>query len=323
MAIDSYLSLFSGVGGFEVGISRVHPEAHCIGFSENNIHATAIYRYQFPTHKELGDVTQINETDFRGVELLVSGFPCQPFSASGLHKGFDDTRGTMFFEIARILRGSRPKYILLENVKGLVSHRQGATFNRMLQILTSIGYTVEWQLVNSKNHRVPHNRVRTYIAGHLGGRSGRPFFPVFGQTGQNHRRVGYEVPYCLDASYHKGADTVTEERRRLALPEPFIVASRGRYNPDGSTSQRYEAHFDGFCNTLTTVQKDNLLFKDGIRYLTPIECERLQGFNPGWTEVGLSHQRGHLIISKTQRYRRMGNAVTTNVVEAIIRNATL
>lgn len=169
-----YLSLFSGIGGFEYGLEQANGEFECIGFSEIDKYAKSIYLGHFPRHKDLGDASEIRAEELPDFDLLVGGFPCQAFSISGYRKGFDDTRGTLFFEIARILKEKRPKYFLLENVKGLLSHDGSRTFKKMLGILSELGYDVEWQVLNSKSvGGVPQNRERLYIKGYFRAKCGR------------------------------------------------------------------------------------------------------------------------------------------------------
>lgn len=177
-----YLSLFSGIGGFEYGMeqSRYADELECVGFSEIDKYATEIYRKHYPEHKALGDVTEIETSDLPDFDLLVGGFPCQAFSIAGLRRGFDDTRGTLFFEIARILRDKKPRNFLLENVKGLLSHDHGKTFKTILRVLSEMGYDVQWEVYNSKDHGVPQNRERIYLKGHLRGECGDKIFLVRG-----------------------------------------------------------------------------------------------------------------------------------------------
>ena len=163
-----YFSIFSGIGGFECGISksRYGESMECIGYSEIDGVADSIYRRNFPTHKPFGDATKIETQKIEDFELLVGGFPCQAFSIAGHRKGFDDCRGTLFFEIARILADKRPKYILLENVKGILSHKRGKTIQTIFRVLDELGYDVVWEIYNSKEF-VPQNRERLFIKGHL------------------------------------------------------------------------------------------------------------------------------------------------------------
>lgn len=161
-----YLSLFSGIGGFELGLSNAEGEFECIGYSEIDSFAKAIYSRWFPEHTDLGDASKIDPRDLEDFDLLVGGFPCQAFSLSGYRRGFEDTRGTLFFEIARICEEKRPRYLLLENVKGLLSHQKGETFEKMLGVLAELGYDVEWEVLNSKDFGTAQNRERVYIKGY-------------------------------------------------------------------------------------------------------------------------------------------------------------
>ena len=170
-----YFSMFSGIGGFELGLDKAILDFESVGASEVDIYAKSIYIRHFPKHRQWGDATKIKAEELPEFDFLVGGFPCQAFSIAGERKGFDDTRGTLFFEIVRILEEKRPKYFLLENVKGLLSHNGGNTFTRMLRILSELGYYVEWEIINSKLF-VPQNRERIYLKGYLGEECGREIF---------------------------------------------------------------------------------------------------------------------------------------------------
>lgn len=172
-----YLSLFSGIGGFEVGIHEHFPDAECIGFSEIDKYAISIYQKHFPDHKLLGDITNVSTEEIENFDLLVGGFPCQAFSIAGKKLGFEDTRGTLFFEIVRILKDKKPKYFILENVKNLLSHEDGRTFSTVLEVLAEVGYDVEWCLPNSKFFGVPQNRERVFFIGSLRGERRWEIFP--------------------------------------------------------------------------------------------------------------------------------------------------
>ncbi len=162
----TYFSLFSGVGGFEVGIQKAIPYAKCVGFSEIYPYAKSIYQKKFKNHKDYGDVTKINENELPEFDCLVGGFPCQPFSLSGKRRGFDDTRGTLFFDIVRILKAKRPKVFVLENVRGLLSHDEGRTFGVIIKTLDELRYDVQWQVLNCKHHGTPQDRNRVFIVGY-------------------------------------------------------------------------------------------------------------------------------------------------------------
>lgn len=157
----------------------------CVGFCEIDKFARASYKAIHDTRGEieLHDITAVSDESIRRigrVDIICGGFPCQAFSIAGNRRGFEDTRGTLFFEIARFASILRPKYLFLENVKGLLNHNRGDTFETIIRTLDELGYDVEWQVLNSKNFGVPQNRERVFIIGHLRGRSARAIFPLGG-----------------------------------------------------------------------------------------------------------------------------------------------
>jgi len=265
-----YFSMFSGIGGFELGIqnsflqqeleqgenknnSNISFEQRsrncetksrksrpiCIGFSEIDKYATQIYKKHFPKHKEYGDVSKITWADVEDFDLLVGGFPCQSFSIAGKRKGFNDTRGTLFFEIAKAAQEKQPRLLLLENVKGLLSHDKGRTFGTILNTLDELGYDLQWQVLNSKNFGVPQNRERVFIIGHLRGGCRPEVFPI------------QQDEKCILKKIERRENTI---RNSIC---PTINASTG----------------GGGRNNIPMIYGENIQ----IRRLTPTECERLQG----------------------------------------------
>lgn len=327
-----YLSLFSGIGGFEKGIEqayvdisaskgseqrglevqadgpvyeqkRVATEPLCIGYSEIDKYAIQIYQKHYSHHKNYGDITKIDERELPDFDLLVGGFPCQSFSIAGKRRGFNDTRGTLFFDIARLLEHKQPRLVLLENVKGLLSHDNGQTFRIIVGSLTELGYDVQWQVLNSKDFGVPQNRERVLIVGHLRGTSRPKVFP-FGESDN-----GIDEPQTEARS----------ERKRLRGNVASTLAARdykGGNNliqlnkPKHSNDRVYSD--EGISPTLNTMQGGNrqpfVKSEMKIRRLTPLECERLQGFPDNWTAG----------VSDSQRYKQCGNAVTVNVIQAVM-----
>ena len=156
----TYVSLFSGIGGFEQALNKLG--GTCVMASEIDKFAEQAYQALYG-HATVGDITEVKAEDVPDHDLLVGGFPCQSFSVAGKRKGFEDTRGTMFFEIARIASVKKPKILLLENVKGLVNHGKGRTLDTMIEILNEIGYVVDFNVLNSKYFGVPQNRERVFI----------------------------------------------------------------------------------------------------------------------------------------------------------------
>ncbi|MDY2964096.1 MAG: DNA (cytosine-5-)-methyltransferase [Streptococcus dysgalactiae] len=196
-----FLDLFAGIGGFRLGMEQAGHE--CMGFCEINKFARASYKVIHDTEGEieLHDITRVSDEFIRGigsVDVICGGFPCQAFSIAGNRRGFEDTRGTLFFEIARFASILRPKYLFLENVKGLLNHEGGATFETIIGTLDELGYNVEWQIFNSKNFGVPQNRERVFIIGHLRGEGTRPIFPFESSITENYsihtRKIGNVNP---------------------------------------------------------------------------------------------------------------------------------
>lgn len=178
-----FLDLFAGIGGFRLGLEQAGHE--CVGFCEIDKFARQSYKAIHNTEgeREYHDITTVSNEEWRTlrgtVELICGGFPCQAFSIAGKRKGFlDETRGTLFFEIARAAEQIKPRTLFLENVRGILSHDSGRTFGIILNTLDELGYDCEWQLLNSKNHGVPQNRERVFIIGHLRGERGREVFPI-------------------------------------------------------------------------------------------------------------------------------------------------
>ena len=176
-----FLDLFAGIGGFRLGMESAGHE--CVGFCEIDKFARASYKAIHNTEGEieLHDITTVSDDTIRGIghiDVICGGFPCQAFSIAGHRRGFEDTRGTLFFEIARFASILNPKLLFLENVKGLLNHDKGNTFKTIIGALDELGYDVEWQVLNSKNFGVPQNRERVFIIGHLRGQRTRNVFPI-------------------------------------------------------------------------------------------------------------------------------------------------
>lgn len=174
-----FIDLFSGIGGFRLAMEQSGHE--CAAFCEIDKFARKSYKAIHDTEGEveMHDITTVSDESIRGIgdiDIICGGFPCQAFSIAGKRRGFEDTRGTLFFEIARFASILRPRYLFLENVKGLLNHEGGATFETILRTLDELGYDVEWQVLNSKDY-VPQNRERIFIIGHLRGECTRKIFP--------------------------------------------------------------------------------------------------------------------------------------------------
>ena len=308
-----FFDLFAGIGGFRLGMERAGHT--CVGSCEWDDYARETYKKNFGSYPEYDDAKDLHPQSLPSFDVLCAGFPCQAFSIAGKRLGFEDTRGTIFFEIARIAKEKRPSYLLLENVRGLLSHDKGRTFATIVSTLDEMGYDAEWQVLNSK-YFVPQNRERVFIVGHLRGERTRQVFPLGdfdSETNQSEpkEKVGVvndkgnlrevEQATCLDANYWKGCDNHAQ-RTMIKAVSIENTGANGRRIKDPGDPQ--------FCLS----QNCGVGIQDNtrIRRLTPVECERLQGFPDGWT-----------IGSDTQRYKQCGNAVTVHVVEYIARELRL
>ena len=308
MTTVRYLSLFSGVGGFELGLAsaggKLGIDFQCAGYAEIDKWALKTYDRHF-SHRAFGDVTTIKPATLPGIDLLVAGFPCQPFSTAGGRLGFADERGTLFFDVARILQHARPRHFILENVSGLLGHGSGETFKAIIGVLTRMGYCCEWQVLDSQDYGVPQSRERIFIVGHLGGIPGRLVFPMGDNVGRKVDGDPKRSRYGDRVFSGPVGDTPSGELMGLVRSKaPGIHAWATR-----TIATTLDANYGsgpGYGGNRTHVGRvDNGVLR--LRKLTPVEAERCMGFPDDWTA-------GH---SATQRYRQMGNAVVPNVVEAI------
>lgn len=245
-----FLDLFAGIGGFRLGMESAGHE--CIGFCEIDKFARASYKAIHDTKGEieLHDITAVSDEFIRGigrVDIICGGFPCQAFSIAGNRRGFEDTRGTLFFEIARFASILRPKYLFLENVKGILNHENGITFETIISTLDELGYNVEWQLLNSKDFGVPQNRERVFIIGHLRGERTRRIFPL-SSTGRQ-----------VDKHQEQSTNTLTTRYPNSQGVGSYIIESEsqkvksiGNIHPSGKGMNGEVYQADGLAPTITT-----------------------------------------------------------------------
>lgn len=167
----TFIDLFAGMGGIRLGFEKACKELNikskCVFSSEIKEHAVQTYEANFKGEEIHGDITKINEKNLPDFDYLLAGFPCQAFSSAGKRKGFSDIRGTLFFDIVRILKAKKPEGFILENVEGLVVHNNGDTFETILKELDNLNYKVSWKVLNASDFGIPQNRKRVYIVGHL------------------------------------------------------------------------------------------------------------------------------------------------------------
>ncbi len=185
-----YLDLCSGIGGVHSGLEATG-ECECVGHAEIDPKPEQAYTalYGKKGGKNYGDIRKINPDELPDCDLICAGFPCQSFSLAGKRLGFNDTRGTVFFEIARIIRAKRPPFLLLENVPGLLSHDKGKTIETIFSVLVEMGYNLEWCVHDSKYFGVAQQRKRLYIVGFLESRCAGQIFPLDSCGGEALRQV--------------------------------------------------------------------------------------------------------------------------------------
>jgi DNA (cytosine-5)-methyltransferase 1 len=252
-----FLDLFAGIGGFRLALERAGHK--CIGFCEIDKFARQTYKANFNTEGEVEwhDITTVTDEAVRrigSVDIITGGFPCQAFSVAGKRGGFNDTRGTLFFEIARIARILKPKYLLLENVKGLLNHAEGETFGTILNTLGELGYWWEFQILNSKDFGVPQNRERVFIVGHSRRFPRREIFPITRTNGQ----ALTELTQGLADAYRVYDPAVVA--RTLKAESDGVGAKTGLYaveggvylqSKNGTFGKINEYPLDGFGPTIT------------------------------------------------------------------------
>lgn len=342
-----FIDLFAGIGGFRLGMESAGHE--CVAFCEIDKFARASYKAIHNTEGEieLHDITTVTDEEIRNighVDVICGGFPCQAFSIAGHRRGFEDTRGTLFFEIARFAAILKPKYLFLENVKGLLNHDKGDTFETILSALDELGYDVEWQVLNSKDFGVPQNRERVFIIGHLRGERGQKVFPIGGEdekssakrlginilgntknpngTAQGTRDIVHDpkgIVGTLTATDYKGPKQVAipakirvREATKKGYAEATVGDSVNLAHPSSKTRRGRVG--EGIANTLVTGDSQGVVMPNfRIRKLTPRECWRLQGF-PDW-----AFDRAQEVNSNSQLYKQAGNSVTVNVIKEIAR----
>jgi len=302
------VSLFAGIGAFELAAQRF--KIKTVFSCEIDKHAASVLNHRFPdTEVFNGDVRTVRGSDiisrYGKIDIITGGFPCQAFSIAGKRQGFEDaTRGTLFFEVARLADEIRPDLIILENVKGILNHEGGKTFAIILLRMGELGYDIEWQLLNSKDFGVPQNRERVFIVGHLRGTRTRQIFPIrknvknSNKSKENTKRIVNVAQTMTARQYSNWSGNFVEE-----FSKPIMIQDVLRKNKkqNGKGYKSKEAY------SITSQAEQGVMIGDRIRRLTPIECERLQGFPDDWTVVG----------SDNQRYKQMGNSITVNVLKEI------
>ena len=296
-----FIDLFAGIGGIRIAFEK--QGGKCVFTSEWDKFAQQTYSENFGDIPS-GDITEIHEKDVPNHDILLAGFPCQPFSHAGLKRGFDDIRGTLFFDIVRIIKEKKPKMVLLENVKGFASHDKGNTFKIVCSTLEKLGYEVHSKVLNAREFGVPQNRERIYIVG-------------------IDRKRTLQAPF----SFPKPPNSLTTVGDILeSRVDPKYTISDKLWKGHQRRLKEHRAKGNGFgyslfnASSLYTSTISARYYKDGSeilleqkgknpRKVTPREAARLQGF-PDTFKIP---------VSDAQAYRQFGNSVAVPVVSAIAR----
>ncbi|MCI8479213.1 MAG: DNA (cytosine-5-)-methyltransferase [Oscillospiraceae bacterium] len=321
--------MFAGIGGFRAGLDRAGG-FQCVGHCEIDKYADASYRAIHTIREEekyYPDARTIDPRDLPDFDLLCGGFPCQSFSLSGKRQGFHDTRGTLFFALARLVEARRPAYLWLENVVGLLSHDGCRTFCTILTTLHDLGYGLEWCVLNSADF-VPQSRRRVFIIGYLDSRCTGKIFPVSGAKGkaliqilggpQGSRVYDPAGVSCTQTASAGGMggktglyliDLCAGEPRQTEIAR-CITARYGQTSLSTHPRERSGVLVEG-TPTEPGAAVHSFFRRGRIRRLMPRECLRLQGFAEDQIDRLLA------ITSDSQAYKQAGNSVTVNVIEAI------
>lgn len=288
-----FIDLFAGIGGIRLGFEHVGGE--CVFSSEWDIHAQKTYEANFG-EKPYGDITAIKPSMIPNHDVLLGGFPCQAFSIIGKMNGFDDTRGTLFFNIANILKEKRPKAFMLENVKQLKTHDKGNTFKIIIKTLEDLGYKVYHTVLNALDFGVPQKRERTFIVGFLD-HSVDFSFPKGGRS--------YDLSTVLekdcDVEDKYFVNDVIKQNRLDNLKKEPSFPSIWHQNVSGNVSPL------PYSCALRAGASYNYLLVNGVRRPTPRELLRLQGFPDSYK----------IVVPYTQLRKQAGNSVAVPVIKAI------
>ena len=349
-----FFDMFAGIGGFRSGLEAVGG-FECIGHCEIDKHANQAYTAIYETKGEqyYEDARKIDPRQLPDIDLICAGFPCQSFSVAGKRRGFeDDTRGTLFFEVARIAKEKRPAFLLLENVPGLLSHDRGRTFKTVLSTLIELGYDLEWCVHNSAHFGVPQQRKRLYIVGYLDGRCSGKILPL---TCGNAKTLSQLIPgpqgqrvysprgiactqtasaggwggktglYFMDMNIdpiitdHARCITTRQEagagKRKRERSAVLVEEPQAILTPDRQKVRQQGRRIKEPGEpmfTITAQDRHGMIHRGRVRKLMPIECWRLQGFADD--QFYRAQRTG---LSDSQLYKMAGNAVTVPVVVAI------
>lgn len=292
-----FIDLFCGIGGFRVAMDEACIEndliPECVFSSDIDKHCQASYENNFG-HRPAGDIIKVDPKSIPDHDVLFAGFPCQPFSIIGQMKGFDDTRGTLFFHIANILKEKKPKAFILENVKQLIGHNNGHTLKIIIKTLQDLGYHVQYAVLNALDYGLPQKRERVIIVGHK-----EPILFSYPVPVRPFKPLTEILEKKIDKK-HFASDYIREKRKKSH--KSAYKLSIWHENKSGNiTSYPYSC-------ALRAGASYSYLLVNGERRLTPREMFRLQGFPDSYK----------IIENDTQARKQAGNAVPVNLVKAVI-----
>jgi DNA (cytosine-5)-methyltransferase 1 len=290
-----FIDLFCGIGGFRVAAESFSMK--CVFSSDIDENACNTYKANFGDYPS-GDITKIKAIDVPDHDILFAGFPCQPFSIIGQMNGMNDTRGTLFFDIARVLEEKRPRWFVLENVKQLVGHNNGYTFSRISQILDTLKYTHDFHVFNALDFGLPQKRERVFIVG-----STMPYLFSFFKFPQEQLMMKPLSEILEDNIPDKYFASPTMQQKRLRSHKSSYYPSIWHENKAGHISSY------PFSCALRANASYNYLLVNGIRRLTPREQLRLQGF-PDWFKI---------TGNDGQIRKQTGNSLPVPIAQAILR----
>ena len=287
-----YADLFCGIGGFHTAAQNLKME--CVFACDIDADCRKAYEANYGITPQ-SDIRTVTAGDIPDIDILVAGFPCQPFSIIGSMEGFSDARGTLFFELARIIEAKQPKAFLLENVRQLESHNDGKTLKRILEILRGLGYSVEYKILNALDFGLPHKRERILIAGFKGTASGFEW----PETVKRRRTLADLLEKQVDKRYYV-SERILQSRKAAHKTE--LRPTIWHENKAGNISSH------PFSCALRAGASYNYLLVDGERRLTSREMLRLQGFPESFK----------LVCTDSQTRKQAGNAVPVPMVQAVL-----
>lgn len=308
------IDLFAGIGGIRLGFKKAFPEIKNVFSSEIDKNAILTYNENFKDIPS-GDITKVNEKELPDFDILAGGFPCQSFSMAGKRLGFDDTRGTLFFDVARIIKEKQPKVVFLENVKGLVGHDKGQTFKVILSTLNELGYEVYWKVLNAKDYGLAQKRERIFMVGFNRKSVSNHADFKFPKENKNKKTIkdvlesNVELKHFVSKQYWKSlqAHKLRHQNKGngfgYSIIDPNDIANTIVV---GGMGRERNLVIDK-SKPKNNLNKEKDINTENIRVMTIREWARLQGFPDSYK----------FPVSDSAAYKQLGNSVAVNVIEAI------